>query len=235
MNQIKFISIFILFLFSFSFSYSATDENLPLIIQKFTDENVQEFVRDFLNNKMPDTVISQPEEYVDVVKMGKSAVPYLIKFLNDSREYVRIASLLALEEITKKQFGEINDFADPNDSGENWGIDMSTPEVNGGVSGNLNTNNTPEVNYPSKLDIKYKNKLEAIDEWNSWWGKNKNKSRVRWLINDLDDPNELVKKEAVMELGILKKKSVVNDLKKHLDDTDLKPYIEQALKEINSK
>lgn len=234
MKSIIFFMTFFSFLYSFSFSYSETEENLPEKFQKFTDVNTEDFIQDLLHNKMPDTVISQPDEYTDVVKMEKSAVPYLIKLLNDPRGYVRIASLLALEEITKKQFGEISDFADQNDSGVNWGVGANSSKVNGRAI-NSNLNSTRQVNYSSKLDVRYENKMEAIVKWNSWWEKNKNKSRIRWLIDDLDDPNELVKKEAVMELGILKNKSVVNDLKKHSNDAELRPYIEQALKEINSK
>ncbi len=56
------------------------------------------------------TIISEPKEFKDVIEMGKDAVPYLIKYLSNSKASIRVSTIFALSEITNKQFGTIDDF-----------------------------------------------------------------------------------------------------------------------------
>jgi hypothetical protein len=91
--------------------------DVPRSVKIFSDLNVQNYGQFWIDNLVPDSVPSEPKEISEVVGMGKSAVPYLIGFLDDSKASIRVAAIVSLTEITNKRFGTINDFE--TQSGEN--------------------------------------------------------------------------------------------------------------------
>jgi len=76
----------------------------------------------------------------------------------------------------------------------------------------------------------------SISKWKNWWETHKRKSRVQWLIDDLDCPDFETSKDAAIYLGETGDKKAVSALKAKLNDPqinpELKTYVSEALKNL---
>ncbi len=209
-----FLNIFICvgaFLFE---SVCFANSKVPSQIESFMDENVQNYGQYYIDSRTTLSFISEPQEYVDVVKMGKNAVPYLILFLSNPKPSIRIASIFALSEITNEQFGTLDDFE------HQINTDQHKNEIE----------KTSFYKFPGEA---LKKREYLINEYELWWNKNKNKSRIQWFIDDLKDSNELIKRTAAIRLGEMKSKKAIPALKDALRDPKISFYAKQALANIN--
>lgn len=73
---------------------------------------------------------------------------------------------------------------------------------------------------------------ETIAQWKAWWQSNKNRSRVEWLIEDLDSSDRQKKNYAATQLGKLGDKSAIPPLRKLLEEDGHNFYATKSLAEL---
>ncbi|MHC4132074.1 MAG: HEAT repeat domain-containing protein [Planctomycetota bacterium] len=87
------------------------DLEIQVLIEPFKRQPVKDYVYKIVTHKgSAFTVFASPSEYRNVVKAGKIVVPYLIPLLEDESQELRVATYMALTEITNKRFGSLEDF-----------------------------------------------------------------------------------------------------------------------------
>lgn len=84
-----------------------TNQNVDpnVLLLEFKCQSIQDFFSDY---SVPDSLarhISYPSEYENVVNAGKIMVPSLIQMLLEKNESIQYAALLALTQITNKDYG----------------------------------------------------------------------------------------------------------------------------------
>lgn len=75
------------------------------ILQNFNGMSVKNYEKSIINNKHSLGVVPSPSEFDEVIKAGRAIVPLLIQNLQNDDEFLKFASLDALQIITKRSFG----------------------------------------------------------------------------------------------------------------------------------
>src|ERR1700733_5530199 len=76
-------------------SSNASDGLVQKKIEQFKKPEILNYFKTF-TWRHPSQVIEPPREYIDVIKIGKPAVPYLLNLLNSNNGLLRLGAFLSL-------------------------------------------------------------------------------------------------------------------------------------------